>query len=80
MLIGKTITEHSRVALTQDVPGHRLKAGDVGTIVHVYGAGEAYEVEFLSLTGETLAVATVTANQVRPVAAQEVANARRLAS
>jgi len=67
------------VVLTQNLPEHSLKAGDVGTVVDVYRNGEGYEVEFFTLTGETLAVATVSAVQVRAVNAREVANARRLA-
>jgi hypothetical protein len=30
------LKEHDRVVLTADVPAERLKAGDVGTIVHIY--------------------------------------------
>ncbi len=62
------IKEHSRVVLTTGVPGEELEAGDVGTVVHVYGDGRAYEVEFTTLEGKTAAVATVEASQVRPVA------------
>ena len=41
------IGEHERAILTVDLPEHHLKAGDVGTIVHVYGEGQGYEMEFL---------------------------------
>ena len=34
------------VALTQDVPEHNLKRGEVGTVVEILSNGEAYEVEF----------------------------------
>jgi hypothetical protein len=44
-----------------------LPAGDVGTIVHIHNGGAAYEVEFITLTGRTVAVATVEASQLRPV-------------
>jgi hypothetical protein len=40
------IEEHDRVVLNPPVPSERLEAGDVGTVVHVYKDGEAYEVEF----------------------------------
>ena len=52
------IKEHDRVVLKKSVPEQRLKAGDVGTVVHVHGKGEAFEVEFLTLNGETVGVAT----------------------
>ena len=52
-----------------------LKAGDVGTVVLVHRKGEAFEVEFLTLNGETVGVATLTAAQVRPVLKREITHA-----
>ena len=75
----RKIKELDLIVLTQDLRDEGLKAGDVGTVVDVYRAGEGYEVEFFSLSGETLAVATVLASNVRPVGDDEVASARRLA-
>ncbi|HUU22815.1 MAG TPA: DUF4926 domain-containing protein [Phycisphaerae bacterium] len=72
------IGEHDRVVLTEDVAEESLKAGDIGTVVHVYSQGEAFEVEFVALDGETVAVVTVRASQVRPVGKGEIASARRL--
>ena len=70
------MSEHSRVVLTDDLPADGLKAGDVGTIVHVFRSGQAYEVEFLTLSGETAAVATVEADQLRPVTSADLTHAR----
>ena len=70
------LKEHSRVVLTDDVPSEGLRAGDVGTIVHVYPSGKAYEVEFFSLSGQTLAVATVDAGQLRAVADSDFTHSR----
>jgi Domain of unknown function (DUF4926) len=62
------IKEHDRVVLRKSIPGQGLKTGDVGTvIIHVYEKGEVFEVEFLTLHGETVAIATLEASQVRPV-------------
>jgi hypothetical protein len=72
------IKEHDRVVLKKNVPGERLKAGDVGTVVHVYDKRRAYEVEFLTLDGETVAVTTLEAGQVRPVQKREITHARSL--
>ena len=72
------IKEHDRVVLKTDVESERLKAGDVGTVVHVYKKGEAYEVEFMTLNGETVAVTTLLASQVRPIEPREIAHARAL--
>jgi len=73
------IQEHDSVVLTKDLASEALKAGDVGTVVHIHRKGEAYEVEFVSLDGETLAVVTLMANQVRPATSGEIAHARELA-
>ena len=39
------IKEHDRVVLLAPVATERLEAGDVGTVVHVYSDGAAFEVE-----------------------------------
>lgn len=73
------IMEHDRVVLTTDLPAEKLTAGDVGTIVHVYGEGKAFEVEFVALDGETVAVVTLERTQVRPVEHREITHARLVA-
>ena len=72
------IKEHDRVVLTRPVPSEGLEEGDVGTVVHVYKDGEAYEVEFLTLDGRTAAVATLESSQVRPVTARDITHTREL--
>jgi hypothetical protein len=47
-------------------------------VIHVYKKGAAFEVEFLTLHGETVAVATLDASQVRPIQKKEIAHARLL--
>jgi hypothetical protein len=73
------IKEHDRIVLKEAVPSAGLEAGDVGTVVHLYGDGKAYEVEFTTLEGETAAVVTVEASQVREVEKREITHARSLA-
>lgn len=68
--------EHERIVLTKDFPEHGLKSGDVGTVVHVHGGGEAYEVEFLTLDGHTIAVVTVPSMHARSVNNKDVTHAR----
>ena len=70
------IIEHDRVVLTAPVPEERLEIGDVGTVVHVYQDGKAFEVEFTALDGQTAAVVTVEASQVRPIRSREITHAR----
>ncbi|MGQ0594147.1 MAG: DUF4926 domain-containing protein [Gammaproteobacteria bacterium] len=72
------ISEHDCVILTQDVPDDGLEAGDVGTVVHIHRDGAAYEVEFCTLTGHTVAVATVLPNQLRPIGQRDISHAREL--
>lgn len=69
------LKELDTVVLTEDVPQQGLKRGDVGTIVLLHG-DVGYEVEFVSLQGESLAVVSLTSHQVRPVGEREIAQAR----
>lgn len=72
------INEHECVVLTEDLPAQALKAGDMGTVVHIHQGGAAYEVEFMTLAGETIAVTTLTPGQVRPLARRDMAHVREL--
>jgi hypothetical protein len=73
------IKEHDCVVLSANLPGEGLVAGDVGTVVHIHKCGEGYEVEFMTLTGETVAIVTLLASQVRPLTRRDLAHARELA-
>ncbi|MFZ1108907.1 MAG: DUF4926 domain-containing protein [Rhodomicrobium sp.] len=68
-----------RVVLTRDLPDKKLKAGDVGTVVMVYKDGEAFEVEFMTIDGDTFALETLMAADVRPARGLEIAHAREVA-
>lgn len=72
------IKEHDCVVLTKNLPEEGLEAGDIGTVVHLHNGGVAYEVEFMTLTGETVAIVTVNASQVRPLNRRDLAHAREL--
>jgi len=74
------IKEHERIVLNVDVPAEGLETGDVGTIVHIYNGGLAYEVEFTTLDGKTAAVVTLEAAQVRPIGEREITHAREFAA
>jgi hypothetical protein len=73
-----SLREHERVVLTSPLPHEGLEAGDVGTIVHVYQDGKAYEVEFVALDGHTTAVVTVETHHVRPVTRNDMTHAREV--
>ncbi len=74
------IDELSRVVLTRDLPQHALRGGDLGTVVYVHQGGVGYTVEFVTLSGDTIAVITVPADAVRMAHADEIAHVRALAA
>ena len=73
------ISELEPIVLTDDIPEHKLQKGDLGTVVLVHAGGKGYEVEFVTLRGETVAVVTLSSSQVRPVGARELARVRAVA-
>ncbi len=74
------IKELERVVLTEFLPLEGLESGDVGTVVHAYRNGEAFELEFTTLDGHTAAVVTVELAQVRSVGPREITHARELSA
>ena len=72
------IREHDSVVLTRDLAAEGLKAGDIGTVVHIHEGSAGYEVEFMTLAGETVAVVTLLPDQLRPIARREIAHVREL--
>jgi len=72
------IKEHDCVILTQDLPDTGLKVGDMGTVIHIHQGGAGYEVEFMTLVGETVAVVTLLPSQLRPIARRDLAHVREL--
>jgi hypothetical protein len=72
------IAELDCVALAVDLPEYGLAAGDVGAVVHAYKGGKNFMVEFTTFDGKTVAVAKVSADQIRPLAQNEIHHARAL--
>ena len=73
------IQELEDVVLETDLPEHGLRRGDIGTVVLIHRESQGYEVEFTTLDGETVAVVTLLAAQVRPAHKREIAHVRELA-
>jgi Domain of unknown function (DUF4926) len=73
------IDELEIVALTRPQPEHGLSAGEIGTVVMVFNSGEGYMVEFMNAEGDTTAIATVIAADVRLARADEIARHRKVA-
>jgi len=51
------------VALTEDLPEHKLHCGQVGTVVELLGP-EVFEVEFSDNEGQTYAMLALRADQL----------------
>ncbi len=73
-------TELETIILIHDIPERGLKKGDMGAVVMVHGKGEAGEVEFVTATGRTVALLTLTSADVRSVKNNDVLHARGFAS
>ena len=72
------VQERDQVVVVEDLRNLSVRAGDIGTIVHVYPARQAYEVEFVSLTGKVIGVVTLAAGKIRAICEGEIAHARLL--
>ena len=70
--------ELERVALTEDLPEHGLKISDIGMILHIYADHKGYEVEFITLSGDLIALVSVYPSQIRQLEQDEIASARRV--
>ena len=72
----------SKVALAVDVPSHKLRKGDVATIVEAHagrpGEEPSYSLEVFNAVGETLAVVTVRESQIETLTNNDVLQVRRL--
>jgi len=74
------IHELDLVILARDIDEHGLKRGDVGTAVHCYEDGSAFEVEFSTAQGKTIAVLTLPSCDVQPMQGEKILHVRGLAS
>ena len=72
------IRELDTIVLSHDVEEYGLKQGDIGAVVHISGTEATYEVEFVTGEGETVAVLTLTSNDVRPMREGEILHVREL--
>lgn len=72
--------ELERVALVEAIAAHGLEAGDIGMVVHVYGDHKGYEVEFVTLSGQLVALVSLYPSQIRHLDTDEIASARRVKS
>lgn len=74
------VHELDTVVLRRDIEEHALKRGDVGAVVHRYSDGAAFEVEFVTAEGKTVALLTLTPEDIRPMGSREILHVREFAS
>ena len=68
------------VILTHDIKEHNLSEGDMGAVVNVYDSGKAAEVEFVTATGKTVALVTLTSSDVRDIKQNDILHVRGFAT
>lgn len=72
------IRELDTVVLIHDLADYGLNKGDIGVVAHCYENGKAYEVEFVTADGNTVAILTLTDNDVRLLRHKEILHVREL--
>ena len=65
------------VVLVRDLSEHGLRKGDLGAIVELYEP-DGIEVEFVKVSGKTQAAITLTIDDVRRVADEDLLSVRRV--
>jgi hypothetical protein len=71
------IQELDIVVLARDFDVHGLEQGDIGTVVHKYSE-EAFEVEFATAEGRTVAVLTLKEGDIRALQSREILHVREI--
>jgi hypothetical protein len=71
--------ELETVVVTRDLDSYALKQGDMGTVVHCYADRAAFEVEFVTGDGKTVALVTLGCADIRMMAPPEILHVRQLA-
>ena len=71
--------ELDTVVLDRDLPEHGLRRGDLGAIVQVYEP-DGLEVEFVTASGRTQALVTLTLGNIRGVRDEDLIAVRTLAA
>ena len=69
-------TSLDTVVLDRDLPEHGLQIGDLGTIVEIYEP-DGLEVEFVTASGRTVALLTISVGDIRHVADDDLVRVRQ---
>ncbi len=71
------VNELETVVLDRDLPEHGLRKGDLGAVVQVYSP-ENLEVEFVTASGRTQALVSLSTTDVRQVGDEDLVSIRTL--
>jgi hypothetical protein len=72
------IKELDTVVLKHNILKFGLLEGDIGVVVHCYIDGDAYEVEFVTAEGRTIAVLTLALDDIRLMSSREILHVREV--
>jgi len=72
------VKELDTIVLTHDIEEYGLKQGDIGAVVHCYIDGDAFEVEFVTAEGRTVAVLTLSSEEIRSMSNKEILHVREI--
>ena len=72
------IRELDLVVLNHDIHEYQLRKGDIGTVVYGYKERSAFEVEFMTGEGKTIAVITLHENEVHLLSDKEIFHVREI--
>lgn len=71
------------VVLLKDIPGKKLKKGDVATVVEhhpVFKGEDGYSLEVFNVLGDTIAAIAVPESSIEPLTENEIFSVRSLAA
>jgi hypothetical protein len=74
------LNELETVVINKDIPEYNLIRGDIGVIVHIYENGLAVEVVNVTGEGSTVGVITLSKEDLRSIAPDEILHVRELHS
>jgi hypothetical protein len=72
------IQELDTVVLLHNITKYGLAKNDLGAVVHRYKNGVAFEVEFVTGDGQTVALVTLKAEEIRLMKQREILHVREL--
>jgi hypothetical protein len=73
------LKEGDPVVLTRDMAEYWLKLGDIGFVVHCYPETDAFEVAFFNAEGKTVAILTLSIDDIRTRNNDEILHVREFA-